>query len=246
MAVDDSALWQDSDAEELVLRYIALKRKYELAQEYDHYAELASVSKKETPNLDAKIHTINRKCIKLARHKRLRQSWRKGLSIVMIFLAILLACPTIAFAVSPAFRETVMQFVLEWKQDHVEIGVGEEENNLSKPEIAFYIPTWIPDGFELTEETSNESMSMLYYENGEQYIRFIVQPTTAVTNLDTDTTTFDFSYEINGLEAMVAYEQESKTTKILWHNDTARFTLCSTLQAKDTKRIAESVTFERP
>lgn len=240
MAEDKSVIWQDAYVEELVFRSIALKRKYELAQEYDHYAELAAAEKKETPDLDAKIRVMSNRYVNQEKRSCYLKFLRKGLSVAMILVVVLMACSMIAFAVSPAFRETVLQYIMVWEEDYVEIKT-EVADGGEELVIAYYMPTWVPDGFILTEQISEPAFSMFYYEIEDWYISLTISTVDTVTNLDTDRTIIERDFKINGQDAIVGYEEN--ILLLLWNNGVASFNLYTNLPLADAQKFAENIIY---
>jgi len=234
LAEEYSGLWQDAAAEEVVLRCIALKRKYELALDYERQAALAAAKTQATPELDGSIRLLGKRARQRQGREKRRQAWRRGLSVALVLLAALLACPTIAFAVSPAFREAVYEYTLDWQDVYMEIRPVEKCAPLIEP----YYLGWLPEGFTLVDESHDPILILYNYEKGGQYVNLLIGTADTETNLDTERTVIE-RRQINGYDAIVGRGDDSFL--LLWNNGSVSFSLYTNLDWETTEKIAENI-----
>ena len=111
------------------------------------------------------------------KHKKIRtkRRVRKGFTVAAILCLILLACPAIAFAVSPTFRLNVMELVSNWQDDHVSIRIEESAST-----------DWLPEGFVLVNEEITESITYRQYTNNDQFINLRIYTKQADINIDNE------------------------------------------------------------
>lgn len=239
--------WQEADEEELLLRYIANKRKYELLEELAFCEEHADSEILETPELDQRIHALCQEQIHKEKRAAQPKLWRKGLSAVAALLIIALAFPTIAFAVSPAFRQTVYEFVMTCKEGYAEFRIVEKTSTESEALLdpRNYAPSYIPEGFVLVSESKEELGYSLRYENNTQYFSFLATPGTKDSAIDTETTNFDYECNVNGFTALVSNEAEEGKISIRWYNGKVSFRISTNLSFEACLSIAESVSFSK-
>ena len=145
--------WPCGNEEELLLRYAAFLHHKELEEEFSNQAP--EQPPLETPELDARIDRLLKEQKEHRRSGKSNTGMRRILVIALITIFTLLAIPTFLFAVSPQFRQVIHGFSIEWKDDHIELfSVIDGSSSASKDKEAqspFYAPTYLPEGFELTD-----------------------------------------------------------------------------------------------
>ena len=220
---------EEQDFDELLLHYAALNRKYELMEEFNSCAKQAEEEGIEpSPELDAAIYSMIDDLAQKGKKIKTKRRYRKGFTVAAILCLILLACPAIAFAVSPAFRINVMEMVSDWQNDHVSIRMSESDTS-----------DWVPEGFTLISEEINDSFTYKKYQNNDQFISLRIYAKNTIINIDNETTTYHNEYEINGNTAIVA--QQTKKIKIIWHNDNNIFILTTNLPLETALSLAKKI-----
>ena len=98
-----------------------------------------------------------------------------GKRVACIVTAVFLAISCVTFSVK-ALRNTVVEFFVETFEKFSIIGVkdGAVENNLTKIKT-YYVPTYLPLGFELSEEIKTGNLQSLEYFSGEKRVSFSQQ-----------------------------------------------------------------------
>lgn len=219
----------EQDFDELLLHYAALNRKYELMEEFNSCAKQAEEEGIEpSPELDAAIYSIIDDLAKKGRKIKTKRRYRKGFTVAAILCLILLACPAIAFAVSPAFRINVMEMVSDWQDDHVSIRMSESGSS-----------DWLPEGFTLVNEETNESLTYRKYQNNDQFITLSIYPKNTTINIDNEKTIYHNEYEINGNKAIVT--QQTNLIDIIWSNDNNIFQLTTNLSLETALDMAKKI-----
>lgn len=192
---------------------------------------------KPTPKLKQGI-------IKALHKARRRVAWkkhniviRKAVAIAAMVILCMAATPTVLFALSGDFKDVVYNYIIDWRQGHVNINIDTgflAEQTLPK----YYVPAFIPDGFVLEDYIDNDLMVELYYVNDEQYFYFITYHISTGLSVDTETTIYDFEYRINGLPAIIT--QNRGKLKIMWQDDITIFSLETNLLLDNALEIAAS------
>ena len=220
---------ETSEVEELILQYTALNRKHELMDEFascQQEAEEKDIG--PSPELDAAIYSMINDLAKKHKKIRTKRRVRKGFTVAAILCLILLACPAIAFAVSPTFRINVMELVSNWQDDHVSIRMEESAGT-----------DWLPEGFVLVNEEITKSLTYRQYTNNDQFIDLKIYPTGININIDNEHNIHSQEYEINGSTAIVTYQ--SDLINVVWHNDENIFRLKTNLSLETTLDMARKI-----
>ena len=138
--------------------------------------------------------------------------------IALITIFTLLAIPTFLFAVSPQFRQVIHGFSIEWKDDHIELfSVIDGSSSASKDKEAqspFYAPTYLPEGFELTDIQYNFASTHLRYEKVISLISITIYSSSAGLSMDNEHTQYYFDYEVHDYPAIVAINE--RNINVLW------------------------------
>ena len=220
---------EEQDFDELLLHYAALNRKYELMEEFNSCAKQAEEEGIEpSPELDAAIYSMIDDLAKKGKKIKTKRRYRKGFTVAAILCLILLACPAIAFVVSPAFRINVMEMVSDWQDDHVSIRMSENDTS-----------DWVPEGFTLVNEETNESLTYRKYQNNDHFITLSIYPKNTTINIDNEKTIYHNEYEINGSRAIVA--EQADIINIIWNDDNNMFQLTTNLHLETALNIAKKI-----
>lgn len=228
----------DADVDELVMRYIAKHRKHELAQKYEYYEQQARENPVDLSSLEQKIHEMCREADNNTQIVHRQRARRKVLSVIAALLIIVLACPTVAFAVSPTFRNYVYQFMLEWKEDHVSVRTYTDTDEIDNG-VMVYAPTWIPDGFELVLEEKDPFVTEIKYENNDSFIGLLITDDTIKIDVDEERNIISDSCNVNDYPAVLT--QEADCYSLVWQNEEANFNVMSNLSIEEIIKFAEGI-----
>ena len=220
---------EEQDFDELLLHYAALNRKYELMEEFNSCAKQAEEEGIEpSPELDAAIYSMIDDLAKKGKKIKTKRRYRKGFTVAAILCLILLACPAIAFAVSPAFRINFMEMVSDWQDDHVSIRMSESGTS-----------DWLPEGFTLVNEETNRSLTTREYKNNDQFINLSIYSSGANINIDNENNTYHQEYEINGKPAIVT--QQTALISVIWSDNNNMFALTTNLPLETALNMASKI-----
>ena len=220
---------ETSEVEELILQYTALNRKHELMDEFascQQEAEEKDIG--PSPELDAAIYSMINDVAKKHKNIRTKRRVRKGFTVAAILCLILLACPAIAFAVSPTFRLNVMELVSNWQDDHVSIRMEESAST-----------DWLPEGFVLVNEEITESITYRQYTNNDQFINLRIYTKQADINIDNENNIHSQEYEINGNSAIVT--QQPDLINVVWYNEDNMLHLTTNLSLETALAMARQI-----
>ena len=220
---------ETSEVEELILQYTALNRKHELMDEFascQQEAEEKDIG--PSPELDAAIYSMINDVAKKHKNIRTKRRVRKGFTVAAILCLILLACPAIAFAVSPTFRLNVMELVSNWQDDHVSIRMEESAST-----------DWLPEGFVLVNEEITESITYRQYTNNDQFINLRIYTKQADINIDNENNIHSQEYETNGNSAIVT--QQPDLINVVWYNEDNMFHLTTNLSLETALAMARQI-----
>ena len=110
---------------------------------------------------------------------------------------------------------------------------GNSDSNL-------FAPTYIPDGFELTEIQYNGALAMLDYRKDDQYVNVSIYSSGTNISMDTESTEYLFDYQVQGYPAITAVNKNNVI--LLWNDGEWLFEVRTSLGIEETLRIAESLT----
>lgn len=231
--------WPTDEGMVMLLRHAAYLHHLELDKEYE---ALAAREDKVPVSPEARAQLIS--LIKQARHKAAKTRRvafvRKAAVVAAIVIICLLAAPTVLFAVSPTFRN----FVLDWYEGHVDITIDSgAQDGVEQGFIRYYVPAYIPDGFVLESIEDDDIFVRLIYNNIDQFIRFTTSDVNIGISNDTETTAYNFDHNINGIPAIVS--ETTDEISIIWHDDMTAYTLITNLPMDTALGIASSVQWQK-
>ena len=148
---------------------------------------------------------------------------------------------TLAFAGSSTVRAKVMTFFEHTYETHTSIGFMRTDETMEIPIDwkAPYYPTYIPDGFNMTDIwSSNRSVRAKFTNEGNDIIRIIIGDGEVVTNIDTENKMLK-SVIVQGIEANLYYDDNQ--CYITWHEGDMSFVIYSTLSSNECLKIAQSM-----
>lgn len=164
-----------------------------------------------------------------------------GKRVAIIVLALVISLTATAFSVK-AIREAVIEFFIETFTTHSKVSVEGDD-------IAFEIefkrvePQYLPEGFVMGRDLSNEVFCFIEYINNEgntiNYSQYLND--SAPISVDTEEIKIDTVY-INGLEGIM-YENKG-VNKIVFGDDKYFYNIEGRIQMEELQKIAESIPLE--
>ncbi len=166
-----------------------------------------------------------------------------GKRVACIVIAALITLTSITFGVK-AIREAVIEFFVETFEKFSIVGFKEDVSESLEYIETYYIPTYIPEGYELKFDDKLLSYRNIEYESKNNLILFrqnLIH--TKSTYLDTE----DASYEeVSVLDKKAFYTVKDKIALLYWNNSKYSFFIQteSNLEKEELIKIAESIKAE--
>lgn len=246
---------QESDTETLlyVMEVLTNRKKHESHTENTAQKAYESFKKHYLPEVEE--HAIESEEIILPRAKPLR--CLRGLSVAAaVVIVILLGSVT-----AKAFGYDIWETVVKWTQETFHFGDGGQNddgpdinNNLPYASIqealqtgnidAPLVPTWIPEGYQLSDITIQESpMQDVYnaiYSNGENAIRITVRNhLNSAPQYIEQSDDFAEIYEVNGIEYFLFSNNERVSAA--WINSSYECSILGELTIEELKLMIDSI-----
>lgn len=199
--------------------------------------------------LDKKVREIIANHSKKTNHKRSRKAFKAALPRLVAVLVLIFVIITIFVANVEAIRIKVLNFMMDETEKYTSVDIKEESDVLESESISRaippdwegqYAPTYIPEGFRITEAKNyNDTSSIVYLNDARQMILFQKWPRENV-NLRIDTEGTDTtSININGFEGLLV--EKDDIIRVMWYSDDVLFTISSQIDKNELIKIAESV-----
>lgn len=232
--------WQDAWPKEpeatLLFKYVAHLHRQNIASALKQPLE-GEQDIWPTPELDGRIEEAIKKARRRATWKKSKIVLRKAAAAAAIVIMCIAATPTVLFAISADFRETVYSFIVDWRQGHVDINL-DGRFTAEQTFLKYYIPTFIPEGFVLKDYIDDDATFELHYVKSDNYFYFTTRDIASGFTFDTETANYDFSHVINGWPTIIR-ENRGRIT-IIWHDDVTSFSIVTDLALDTILKIASS------
>ena len=177
---------------------------------------------------------------KKSRIVQLRRSIPRVIEVAACLILVMGIAAPFAIANVEAIRVKVMELLIDIQEDHTELSFVENENEEFYVPAEWqgnYYPSYIPDGFYLTEQ--GKLNCYVTYEN-EQGARINFSEYSADDSVSINSENAELSYTtINGVEAFVI-ERESSVI-ITWNSDDKFFVLTANTTKEEALEIANGV-----
>jgi len=161
--------------------------------------------------------------------------WNKRFLAALVAIIVIIST---AMSVS-AIRQKVIEFITEVYQKHTQVFFSEIQSSQMESKIfTAYTPSYIPKGFELMNQDTNETV-LLEYEKGDDFISFkqgwldeiSMQINTEGVNLE--------ELKFNNLPAK--FYSNQGVQNLIWYDSHYMYMVSSTLDRETVFKIAESV-----
>jgi hypothetical protein len=170
--------------------------------------------------------------------RKIRPLYQQVLQRAAAFLLCALVSLGVLMAASPTVRAAVVRWVRTWYEDHIEYVFRDDG---SKPEPSDSRPTWLPEGYRETSDTSSPDITRITYENDRGEKLYFTR-VSIVQGDGKQTSTEDMVVKtaaIHGCEAELYLSQnEEKSSKIIWMNKSDGFNYNITGYVSETVLIA--------
>ncbi len=190
---------------------------------------------------DQKIRAMIHKGLSKTKLRRFGKYFMQLAAVLAIAFTILIVT---LFSVE-ASREYIIETVINWKDNHVEINYTPQEDVY---EGDLYLPVYMPDGFSEDYNDLTDDPYLYVYENADGYTIHFLQ---SEESGGTGTSRVDPGHmalsriEINGQPAKL-YEgiREQDINILIWEANDMEFQLHSYIDTDELIRIAESLTLQ--
>ena len=164
-----------------------------------------------------------------------------GKRVAIIVLALIISLSATAFSVK-AIREAVIEFFIETFTTHSEVSVEGDEVPVYT-EFKRVEPQYLPEGFTLSRDLSDEYSCFIEYVNPEEKMINYSQRINdgASTSIDTEDIEFETVY-INGLEGII-YKNKG-LNKIVFGDEKYFYDIEGQISMEELQKIAESILLE--
>ena len=127
-----------------------------------------------------------------------------------------------------------MNFVFDSEKPNTDFQFGDMKgSNYSDDELMF---GYIPEGFELAKNASNEYSTYLLFKNEDLYFSFSSKSVEGNLSIDTENGTIE-KLTINGKEAV--YTENKNINALIWHNSELIFIIKGNINKDEIVKIAE-------
>ncbi len=164
--------------------------------------------------------------------------------VACILIALFLAA-TVTTASVEALREGFIRFVVETFEKGSTIWFSkEDEGALTYPTITSKIPTYLPEGYRLVADMSNEMQIYLLYEgDGSESLVFIQQPKGAKTTVNTEGVSYKKIHVKNSYEGIIF--ENLRDAYLIFNDDEYMYTIIGTVSEEEILKIAETIPFDK-
>ena len=163
---------------------------------------------------------------------------RRAAAFALVFLTLSFSC---LMTVNAAFRERVIQAVVQVFQDFTEFIYTSDSAAVGKPGNLVF--TYLPEGMEEQDREQNAIEFYVYYESRDgafmELSQILVEDGTEVLlGLDTENAKVTY-FEVHGVEAMGIKKGLDHT--IHWTEGSSVYTLSGTVPMEELKLVAEGI-----
>lgn len=189
------------------------------------------------PFTDKQLEDVKKMCKK---EKKLPLTKYAG-RIAVIALCICLAGFG-GMMINPGIRATVGENIAEFVDEYINIDFSESTKNrsidISKTEI-----TYIPEGFELTEDLSDEDKLSLVYTNGTEDYLFIDVVASGEIFISYEVDEHNVTYiNIGGYDGYITYNELTRQGSVCWGNNNFTVVISGFTSREELIKTAESIT----
>lgn len=233
-------IWPGRDRR--LLADVAECRRRELAARLDAYEAAAQDVDWDTAALSRHIQALlNAGNVRPQRAAR-RGGFRRTVAVAFIALLVLLFATTVLAVASPAFRDCIFGYILEWDAGHVDITIEQGE---PQPDDAsgYYVPGYVPEGYYL-ESVLGETYGFLTYSTLEEDVLLVqISSLNIGISMDTEHTELVYDYQVQGHDAIA--NVSDSWVGVMWHDDRLAYSVDATgLDLEQVLLVAESLAWQ--
>ncbi len=203
---------------------------------------------KESVHFSASFDNKMKKLINKLRYKRIFKNVYLYSKKVAIFVSVIVSLGFGTLMTAEAVQQAVIKTVVEWYDDHNGY-IFENTSNKSREEILseskIKLPTYIPEGFELSQAEDYDSFKLYVYKNKEGknlVFNAIVVTDKSETFIDNEHTDYEI-IEINGKETYL-FSGKGKNydyASTIWMEGNIKYEIDSWIGVIEVIRMAKSL-----
>lgn len=185
------------------------------------------------------------------KHKKSAPKWfisKEIRRVSIVLLAIIIVFFTTMVTV-PAFSTGVMNLLINMQAKYTSFQLDDNNSGSDSESLIVnwtnaYIPTYIPDGYDVSDISFSESLKKLTFKNKQDenlYIIYTEHDASTTIAIDTEGASLVKTVEINGRDGTLVVKDSLVT--IAWNINDKLFFIQSQTSMDETIKIAESVKF---
>lgn len=177
------------------------------------------------------------------KNKRIKKINSLSKRVAIILITLVICITTITFSVE-AFRIKVLNFIIDKQERYTSIEVSGKQVENEKGKLLdnwtdFYLPDYVPEGFEIVNAEKYGNIRIIYYENKDGVeIEFSQSPNGNNHQLDTENAQID-KIKIKDKEAILI--EKNGLITLLWYNDEDTFNLIGKTDKNEIIKMAKSI-----
>ncbi|MGI6650038.1 MAG: DUF4367 domain-containing protein [Bacillota bacterium] len=178
-----------------------------------------------------------------AKRQRILKALNKVAVVMLIVLVIL--CTTVVTV--QAVRVRVLNYLMDIQQEYTSFELKNNDNGSEGGSVAIdwhnaYVPTYIPDGFEVSNSTNSELLKRIEFKNSQgSFITYTELSEGNKPALDTENASTFEAVSINGHEGTVVVKNSLVT--IIWSMNDRMFMIRAQTDKETAVKMAEGVKF---
>lgn len=221
-----------------------LYEENELLKSNPEYMPSQEEIKKFSRLLDSRLKKANQK------HRSLRLSKMIN-KVAVAVLAITILFST-AMVTVQAFRVQVLNFLISVESKYTSYQLsgskGNDKNNagLTVSWTNAYVPTYVPEDYEVTSISSSDSLKKIIFSNKKDEALYIVYCEYTSSNsiaVDTENASLVKKIKINGEDGTLS--AKDTTVTVAWKIDEHLFAIQGSLSTDEAVKLAESVKYNK-
>lgn len=161
--------------------------------------------------------------------------WRKKLAAGIVAILILLSITAMAI---PVVRAQTFEFIQEVYKQFTHIFFNSSEKTFDDTAFHKFIPTYIPEGFNLVTEDLNDIVILVYEKETDNISYEQMRKRDASMHINTEGVELE-NLKFQGFSAK--YYSNQGVQNLIWYDDEYVYTVSSTLDRNAVFKIAESV-----
>lgn len=225
--------------------YIGYHHVQNLAQDLDSNRE--EINKINLPkSLDKWFYKFNNSIVSSKRNSKYSSTIKKGISkAAIIFLIIAISVAVLTVSVD-AFRVRVFNLIIENTEKYLGIKIEEEgqgKDNLFEDIKGYYIPGYIPEGFEMdTIENPGDIVIITYKNQNNNYLKFNQSSNESSFQLDSEDAVIE-EVNINGIEGITIAKEDFII--LYWNDKESSFYILSNIELEELIKMAKSLELKK-